>query len=105
MFTHSPAWIPAVLLIDKVAFRPVTPDRVPIFDKLADSVFVCAGHGPWGIALAPGSGQVMAELLLAQVLGKKPVLSADISQLGHDRFSPDEVRDYLYGSVSDDDSG
>lgn len=39
-------------------------------------VFVCAGHGPWGISLSLGTGLVLAEM----VLGRE--LSADVSQLG-----------------------
>jgi glycine/D-amino acid oxidase-like deaminating enzyme len=39
-------------------------------------VYIASGHGPWGISLSLGTGQVMAEL----VEGRE--LSADISGLG-----------------------
>lgn len=40
------------------------------------NVFVSAGHGPWGISLAPGTGKCLAELVLT---GK--VVSADVDML------------------------
>ncbi|CAK1360534.1 putative oxidoreductase [Cercospora beticola] len=72
-----------------ICFRPVTRSGNPILaripdDKLhADSgaalpggVFLCAGHGPWGISLSLGTGKVMSEMLLGQKL------SCNVSSLG-----------------------
>ncbi|KAK9455169.1 FAD dependent oxidoreductase [Dipodascopsis uninucleata] len=63
--------------------RPMTPNGDPIIGEVPSEVldgykgvYICAGHGPWGINLCLGSGQVMAEMLLD---GK--VRSADISGL------------------------
>ncbi|KAJ9651614.1 hypothetical protein H2198_009117 [Neophaeococcomyces mojaviensis] len=71
-----------------LCFRPVSDNGRPIISKVPETalghdikmspgagVFVASGHGPWGISLSLGTGQVMAEMLL----GRK--LSADISSL------------------------
>ncbi|GAA6005350.1 hypothetical protein JCM10207_002947 [Rhodosporidiobolus poonsookiae] len=71
----------AVIEREQFCYRPVFPDREPVVGRLAPGVLLATGHGPWGITLAPGTGKVMAEL----ALGKKP--SADVSQLGVERFS------------------
>lgn len=65
---------------EALCFRPVTKRGVPILAKLPDDelggiktkrgadggVFVCAGHGPWGISHSLGTGKVMAEMLEGQ---------------------------------------
>ncbi|EPS42774.1 hypothetical protein H072_3249 [Dactylellina haptotyla CBS 200.50] len=70
--------------------RPVTPAGNPILARVPDTVlggvktkaggnggvFVSAGHGPWGTSQSLGTGKVMAELMMGELL------SADISQLG-----------------------
>lgn len=81
-----------------LCFRPVTRSGVPILSKVRDEalnaagvgdggvktlgapeggVFVCAGHGPWGISLGLGTGKVMSEMLEGE-----NKLSADVSRLG-----------------------
>ncbi|EME41375.1 hypothetical protein DOTSEDRAFT_135552 [Dothistroma septosporum NZE10] len=76
------------LLREGLCFRPVTRSGAPILAKVEDEVlgnihtsqqggvFVCAGHGPWGISLSLGTGLVMSEM----IEGKKT--SADIRRLG-----------------------
>lgn len=59
---------------------------MPIIGEWERDVFVSSGHGPWGITLAPGSGIVMAEMLLADLEGKVAKTSADISGLSPFRF-------------------
>jgi glycine/D-amino acid oxidase-like deaminating enzyme len=60
--------------------RPVTPNGLPLLMRLdpwhslvgnaSDAgmkdggLYVCAGHGPWGIALSLGSGKVCADLIM-----------------------------------------
>lgn len=39
-----------------------------------------------GITLAPGSGMIMAEMLLADIESRKPNLAADVSGLAPHRF-------------------
>jgi len=55
---------------------------------------MCGGHGVFSVSLAPACGQVMSELLIASVLGREPVLSADISGLDPLRFSQKQVKDF-----------
>ncbi|KAK3383583.1 FAD dependent oxidoreductase [Lasiosphaeria ovina] len=71
-------------------FRPITPWGTPIVSRIPDKdlgigmatrpgedggVFLAAGHGPWGISLSLGTGQVLAELAQGRPC------SADISSL------------------------
>ncbi|KAK9474447.1 FAD dependent oxidoreductase [Dipodascopsis tothii] len=65
-----------------VCVRPVTPSGDPIIGLVPPeraaglaNVYVCAGHGPWGISLSLGTGRVMADIVTGQ-----PV-SADVSAL------------------------
>lgn len=73
-----------------LCFRPVTRSGNPILARIPDDklhtdsgtmakpsggVFVCAGHGPWGISLSLGTGKIMSEMLLGQRL------SCDVSSL------------------------
>ncbi|KAI9836098.1 MAG: hypothetical protein M1819_001714 [Sarea resinae] len=65
------------ILKEGLCFRPVTPNGRPLLTRVPDSrlgdistrgggeggVFVCAGHGPWGISLSLGSGKVLAEMV------------------------------------------
>lgn len=65
------------VLREGLCFRPVTPRGQPILAKIPDAklgrlstkeagqggVFVCAGHGPWGISHSLGTGKVMAEMV------------------------------------------
>ncbi|KAM0754781.1 FAD dependent oxidoreductase [Meredithblackwellia eburnea MCA 4105] len=69
----------------KFCYRPITPDGAPMIGELEPGVFIATGHGPWGISLAPGTGKVVSELVLAP-RGTKPRLSADISGLSPHRF-------------------
>ena len=74
-----------------LCFRPVSATGRPIIARMHEAdlgdglkppgldgqggVFVATGHGPWGIALSLGTGQVVAEM----VLGRET--SADVEQL------------------------
>jgi glycine/D-amino acid oxidase-like deaminating enzyme len=54
--------------------RPVSFDGRPLIGPIPDvaGLFVCAGHGPWGISTGPAS----AELVVRQMLGIEPETSA-----------------------------
>ncbi|KXS96261.1 hypothetical protein AC578_5490 [Pseudocercospora eumusae] len=75
-----------------LCFRPVTSSGDPILARVRDDdlgesfttrgagaggVFLCAGHGPWGISLSLGTGKVMSEMLEGLDL-----LSANVRRLG-----------------------
>jgi glycine/D-amino acid oxidase-like deaminating enzyme len=48
-----------------VGSRPCTPDGLPLLGATASTrVFVAGGHGMWGIALGPITGQLMAQAVL-----------------------------------------
>ncbi|KAK3695414.1 FAD dependent oxidoreductase [Podospora appendiculata] len=74
-----------------LCFRPVTPWGRPVIARVQDGdlgvgmatregaeggVYVAAGHGPWGISLALGTGIVVAEMVQGRPL------SADVRLLG-----------------------
>jgi glycine/D-amino acid oxidase-like deaminating enzyme len=46
--------------------RPVSVDGRPLVGRVpgADRLFVCAGHGPWGISTGPGSARLVVDLVL-----------------------------------------
>jgi D-amino-acid dehydrogenase len=48
-----------------VGSRPCTPDGLPLLGRTASPrVFVAGGHGMWGIALGPITGQLVAQAVL-----------------------------------------
>jgi len=48
-----------------VGSRPCTPDGLPLVGRTASPrVFVAGGHGMWGIALGPLTGQLLAQTVL-----------------------------------------
>ncbi|KAL9934822.1 hypothetical protein V8E36_006597 [Tilletia maclaganii] len=73
----SPALAEGRVLTRSLCYRPMTERGYPFISEVPDhpGIFLNSGHGPWGISLGPGSGKVMADL----VLGKHT--SADIGQL------------------------
>ncbi|KAJ3326484.1 hypothetical protein HDU91_004647, partial [Kappamyces sp. JEL0680] len=47
----------------QACYLPYSSTNRPILGKIKDNLFVAAGHGVWGILLAPATGKVMADLL------------------------------------------
>lgn len=68
----------AEVLQEQACFLPIADRGRPLIGKVrgAEGVFVNAGHSCWGITQGPGSGLLMAEMILE---GKAK--SADISKL------------------------
>ena len=54
-----------------VGRRPLTPDGLPILDRVDpfENLFVATGHSMLGVTLGPASGQSMAEFILT---GRRP---------------------------------
>ncbi len=52
--------------------RPQSADGRPLIGRVAGRrrLFVCAGHGPWGISTGPGSARLVADL----ILGRAPAI-------------------------------
>jgi glycine/D-amino acid oxidase-like deaminating enzyme len=53
--------------------RPQSVDARPLVGRVPwlEGLFICAGHGPWGISTGPASARLVADLLL----GREPVIS------------------------------
>jgi glycine/D-amino acid oxidase-like deaminating enzyme len=56
--------------------RPRCVDGRPLLGMVPGrrNLFVCAGHGPWGISTGPGSARLVADL----VLGREPAIAAEL---------------------------
>ena len=65
-------------------WRPMTPDGLPIIDRLphVKNVIIAAGHNKEGISMAPATGKLVAEM----ISNEKPHL--DPSPYRIDRFFP-----------------
>jgi D-hydroxyproline dehydrogenase subunit beta len=63
--------------------RPLTPDERPVVGRLADGLWVAAGHGSEGVILGAGTGQLVA----AQILGEDPPFDAAPFEPGRFRTS------------------
>lgn len=57
--------------------RPLSADGRPLIGTVPglDGLFVCAGHGPWGISTGPASARLIADL----VLGRDPRIPPELS--------------------------
>lgn len=55
--------------------RPVTADGRPLIGRLSEDLYVCAGHGPWGISTGPAS----ARLVVDAILGRDPEVPPELA--------------------------
>ena len=75
------AFVPGIrsaeVLDRRICARPQSIDGRPFIGPVAgiDGLFICAGHGPWGISTGPASGRIIADLML----GGQPVLPTELS--------------------------
>lgn len=69
---HGSGFVPALLDAPirevRVCARPASADGRPLIGPVAGAagLFVCAGHGPWGISTGPGSARLLADLVLGR---------------------------------------
>jgi glycine/D-amino acid oxidase-like deaminating enzyme len=56
--------------------RPVSADGRPLIGRLREDLYVCAGHGPWGISIGPASARLVADLILGRDVTVPPELDA-----------------------------
>ncbi len=66
--------------------RPLSLDRRPLVGAAPgyEGLFVCAGHGPWGISTGPAT----AELVAAMMLRSESAEPAGLSSLDPSRYTP-----------------
>ncbi len=64
--TYLPAIASAPVRGVRVCARPQSADSRPFIGPVAgvEGLFVCAGHGPWGISTGPASAQLVVEAIL-----------------------------------------
>ena len=57
--------------------RPLSVDGRPLIGPVpgARGLFVCAGHGPWGISTGPASARLVVDL----IMGRAPQIPAELS--------------------------
>jgi glycine/D-amino acid oxidase-like deaminating enzyme len=79
---YVPAVADAPLLGLRHCARPVSLDGRPLVGAApwADGLWICAGHGPWGISTGAGSARLLAD----QIVGRGP--AGIPSALAGDRF-------------------
>jgi glycine/D-amino acid oxidase-like deaminating enzyme len=72
-----PAIAGATVLERRMCARPQSIDGRPFIGAVAgvERLFVCAGHGPWGISTGPASARLVADL----IHGGGPVLPTELS--------------------------
>ena len=63
--------------------RPLSTDGLPLIGAIPgrDGLYVCAGHGPWGISTGPASARLVADMML----GRAPTIARELSPA---RFGP-----------------
>jgi glycine/D-amino acid oxidase-like deaminating enzyme len=63
----------------RMCARPQSADGRPFIGPVpgVDGLFVCAGHGPWGMSTGPASAAMVAELILGQPDRVPAALRAD----------------------------
>lgn len=71
--------------------RPQSVDGRPLIGPLPgrDGVFVCAGHGPWGISTGPASARLVVDAILDPRRSIAPGLSP--ARLGHSAQRPASI--------------
>jgi D-amino-acid dehydrogenase len=78
---RAAAFLPAIptatVLERRMCARPQSIDGRPFIGAVAgiEGLFVCSGHGPWGISTGPASARLAADL----ILGGGPVLPTELS--------------------------
>ena len=63
--------------------RPLSADGRPLIGALPgrDGLYICAGHGPWGISTGPASARLVTDLML----GRGPAIPPELTPV---RFGP-----------------
>jgi D-amino-acid dehydrogenase len=64
-----PGILDAPIRETRACARPLAADGRPLLGPVpgCEGLFVCAGHGPWGISTGPASGRIVADLILGRI--------------------------------------
>ena len=59
--------------------RPLSADGLPLVGAVAgrDNLYICAGHGPWGISTGPATARLVSDLILGRAPSIPPELSPE----------------------------
>jgi glycine/D-amino acid oxidase-like deaminating enzyme len=80
ILTDATAFVPAVadapIRGSRACARPQSRDGRPLIGRVPGrrGLFICAGHGPWGISTGPASARRIAD----QILGREPEIAAEL---------------------------
>jgi glycine/D-amino acid oxidase-like deaminating enzyme len=74
--TFVPAVVDAPIRGVRACARPLSIDGRPLVGEVQGlrGLFICAGHGPWGISTGPAS----ARLVVDEILGQRPAIPAEL---------------------------
>ncbi len=61
-----PALAGARVVSARACARPQSADGRPLVGAVVDSLYVAAGHGPWGISTGPATARLAADMLLGR---------------------------------------
>jgi glycine oxidase len=67
---YVPALREALIEATRVCARPQSADGRPFVGGVpgVERLFVCAGHGPWGISIGPASARLVADVMLGRAV-------------------------------------
>jgi len=80
ILTRATKFVPAVaeapIRGTRACARPQSMDGRPLIGRVPDSsgLFLCAGHGAWGISTGPASARLIAD----QILGRSPEMAPEL---------------------------
>jgi glycine/D-amino acid oxidase-like deaminating enzyme len=90
ILTRASAFVPSVadapIRGTRACARPQSADGRPLVGRIPDvpGLFICAGHGAWGISTGPAS----ARLVTDEMLGRNPVIPAELDPARFGAVSP-----------------
>ena len=90
ILTHAARFVPAVadapIRGTRSCPRPQSRDGRPLIGPVSgrEGLFVCAGHGPWGISTGPASARLVADA----ILGRSPAIPGALDPGRFGRIPP-----------------
>jgi D-hydroxyproline dehydrogenase subunit beta len=106
MLRRASSYLPGLPLLPALrtwtGFRPATPDKLPLVGEWEPGLWVAAGHEGLGIATAPGSARLLADLLLGRT---PPIDPAPFARAGGCPPMPERVRFTVDGQPVEAEAG